>query len=74
MQKNIQEIWQTSIVAVGRGSVVTSIICYLLEIIDVNPLEQGTYLPHWRFIHRTKREMPKQYWAMMVNCLLNRCA
>lgn len=59
MQRNIQEIWETSIVGVGRGSSVCYVIDYLLEITDVDPLRQKDIkLPHWRFIHKSKQEMP----------------
>ena len=59
MKANLDEMWKTSIVGVGRGSSVCYVIDYLLEITDVDPLRlDGMILPHWRFIHKSKKEMP----------------
>lgn len=52
MQKNVDIIWEEaeSIVGAGRGSANGYIIDYFLEITQVNPLEQGVEMPHWRFM------------------------
>lgn len=52
MQKNVDIIWEDaeSIVGAGRGSANGYIINYLLGITQVNPLEQGVEMPHWRFM------------------------
>lgn len=52
MQKNVDIIWEEaeSIVGAGRGSANGYIINYLLGITQVNPLEQGVEMPHWRFM------------------------
>jgi len=52
MQKNIDIIWEEaeSFVGPGRGSANGYIINYLLGITQVNPLEQGVEMPHWRFM------------------------
>lgn len=51
MQKNMDIIWQVSVVGCGRGSAVGWIINYLLDITQINPLKQeGMKLQHWRFL------------------------
>lgn len=52
MQKNVDIIWDEaeSFVGAGRGSANGYIINYLLGITQVNPLEQGVEMPHWRFM------------------------
>jgi len=52
MQKNVDIIWEEaeSIVGAGRGSANGYIIDYFLGITQVNPLEQGVEMPHWRFM------------------------
>jgi len=52
MQKNVDTIWEEaeSFVGPGRGSANGYIINYLLGITQVNPLEQGVEMPHWRFM------------------------
>ena len=52
MQKNVDIIWEDaeSFVGPGRGSANGYIINYLLGITQVNPLEQGVEMPHWRFM------------------------
>ena len=52
MQKNVDIIWEEaeSLVGAGRGSANGYIINYLLGITQVNPLEQGVEMPHWRFM------------------------
>lgn len=58
MQKNVELIWQVSLVGCGRGSGVGFIINYLLGITDVNPLTQGLKLQHWRFINPERVSYP----------------
>lgn len=52
MQKNVDIIWEEaeSLVGAGRGSANGYIVNYLLGITQVNPLEQGVEMPHWRFM------------------------
>ncbi len=45
-----------SLVGVARGSVTGFLICYLLEITQMNPLTWN--LPHWRHLTSTRPEMP----------------
>ncbi|NRU52656.1 PHP domain-containing protein [Clostridium beijerinckii] len=61
MKDNLDIMWQTTIIGVGRGSSVCYLTDYLLEITDIDPLtmeDMGMSLPHWRFIHKSKLEMP----------------
>lgn len=53
-------IWNeaNSLVGVARGSAGGFILNYLIDITQMNPLEQGTNLPHWRFIHKDRPELP----------------
>ena len=46
-----------SIVGVGRGSAAGFLICYLLQITDVNPLEMGVEMPHWRHLHKSRGDV-----------------
>jgi len=57
--KIIDIIWNEgdSIVGVGRGSVVSSIISYLLEISQINPLKMPVDMPFYRFITEDRSEM-----------------
>ena len=56
----IQIMWDKaeSLVGISRGSAGVMLINYLIGIIQMNPLEQGIYLPHWRFLERNKIELP----------------
>lgn len=68
MKKNMDIIWNISVVGCGRGSAVGWIINYLLDITQINPLKQeGMKLQHWRFLSKSRPDMPKQYWALVVN-------
>lgn len=69
MSKFIDIIWDeaNAILGVSRGSALGFMINYLLGIVQANPLKQPAELPHWRFIERNKVELPKQYWAYVVN-------
>lgn len=59
MQKIIDIIWETgSIVGTGRGSAGCFLTNYLLQIVQINPLRQGVKLDHWRFMHKSKPDMP----------------
>ena len=59
MQKIIDIIWETgSIVGTGRGSAGCFLTNYLLQIVQINPLRQGVKLEHWRFLHKSKIEIP----------------
>lgn len=60
MKKNIDLIWEEAqaFVMAGRGSAGGYIINDLIGITQVNPLTQGVELPYFRFIHKSKAEMP----------------
>ena len=60
MNKFIDIIWNdaNAILGVSRGSAAGFMINYLLEIVQINPLKQPAELPHWRFIERSKIELP----------------
>ena len=68
MQKIIDIIWETgSIVGTGRGSAGCFLVNYLLQIVQIDPLRQGVKLDHWRFLHKSKVEIPKTHWGWRVN-------
>ena len=56
----IQIMWDKaeSLVGISRGSAGVMLINYLIGVTQMNPLEQGVYLPHWRFLERNKIELP----------------
>lgn len=56
----IQIMWDKaeSLVGISRGSAGVMLINYLIGVTQMNPLEQGLYLPHWRFLERNKIELP----------------
>lgn len=56
----IQIMWNKaeSLVGISRGSAGVMLINYLIGVTQMNPLEQGVYLPHWRFLERNKIELP----------------
>lgn len=61
MREIILMIWDdecggNSIVGAGRGSAVGFYVNYLLDIIQVNPMDYN--LPHWRHLHKSRPEMP----------------
>ena len=60
MEKNIEIIWDNaeSLVMPSRGSAAGYIINYLLGITQINPLEQGVVMPHWRFISAERPDFP----------------
>ena len=47
-----------SIMPPGRGSASGFLSCYLLDIVQVNPLQYD--LQHWRFLNKERVELPKQ--------------
>lgn len=57
--KIVDIIWNEgdSIVGVGRGSAVSSIVSYLLEITQVNPLKMPVDMPFYRFITEERAEL-----------------
>jgi DNA polymerase-3 subunit alpha len=57
--KIIEIMWDEgdSIVGVGRGSGVSSIIDYLLEITQINPLKMPVDMPFYRFITEERPEL-----------------
>ncbi len=70
MQKIIELTWEKadSLVGAGRGSAGAYLICYLLDITQINPLDWGDMYPFWRHLSIERgAEPPKTYWALMVN-------
>jgi len=59
MEKLINIIWTEgdSIVGVARGSCASSIIAFLLGIIQINPLKMPVDMPFWRFITPSRIEI-----------------
>lgn len=60
MAKMIDIIWEDgdSLVGVSRGSAAGFIVNYALGITQIDPLQQELELPHWRFIHKDRPELP----------------
>lgn len=57
LTKDIIDImWEFSIVGVARGSAACYYTNYLLDIVQINPLEHG--LPHWRFLSKERSGLP----------------
>lgn len=57
LTKELVEImWTVSLVGVSRGSAGAFMICYLLGITQINPIEFD--LPHWRHISKERPELP----------------
>ncbi len=46
-----------SVVGVGRGSAAGFLLCYLLKITMINPLEMGVEMPHWRHLHKSRGDI-----------------
>jgi DNA polymerase-3 subunit alpha len=46
-----------SLVGSGRGSSGGFLICFLLGITQINPLEYGVEMPHWRHLHRSRPDI-----------------
>lgn len=57
----VEIIWRVSLVGVSRGSAGAFFICYLLDIIQMNPMD--TNQPYWRHISKERPELPRLYWA-----------
>lgn len=61
--KIVDIIWQddecggNSLVGSGRGSSAGFLICFLLGITQMNPLEYGIEMPHWRHLHRSRPDI-----------------
>lgn len=61
--KIVDIIWQddecggNSLVGSGRGSSGGFLICFLLGITQINPLDYGIEMPHWRHIHRSRPDI-----------------
>jgi DNA polymerase-3 subunit alpha len=57
----INVIWEddcgNSLVGSGRGSSSGFLICFLLGITQINPLEYGVEMPHWRHLHRSRPDI-----------------
>lgn len=62
ISKIIEIVWDRnggdSIVGVGRGSGVSSIVDYLLEVTEVNPIKMPVEMPFYRFMSRDRAELP----------------
>ena len=60
MAKIIDIAWNTTetVVGPGRGSAYVMMVSYLLGITQADPLDSPVELPHWRFLHREKIELP----------------
>jgi DNA polymerase-3 subunit alpha len=62
ISKIIEIIWDKnggdSLVGVGRGSGVASIVDYLLEVTEVNPIKMPVDMPFYRFMSRERAELP----------------
>ena len=64
MVREIERImWEeaNSLVGIARGSAGSTLVNYLCGLTQMNPLEQGIYLPEWRFIHHSKVELPDRH-------------
>lgn len=57
----VNTIWDddcgNSLVGSGRGSSSGFLICFLLGITQINPLEYGIEMPHWRHLHRSRPDI-----------------
>lgn len=55
----VDVIWEQadSLVGSGRGSSSGFIINYLLGITQINPLEYGVEIPHWRHLHKSRADV-----------------
>lgn len=58
--KIVEIMWDEgdSLVGTGRGSVVSSVIAYLLGVTQINPLRMPVEMPFYRFIDRERAELP----------------
>ncbi len=46
-----------SLVGSGRGSSSGFLICFLLGVTQINPLEYGIEMPHWRHLHKSRPDI-----------------
>ena len=52
LQKIVEVLWESgTLVGLARGSVTGFYLCYLLDIIQINPLWETTKLYPWRFLN-----------------------
>jgi len=58
MQEMLLKIWEVSIVGPGRGSAGAYLINFILDITQINPLSTPMPLPMWRFLHKSRPELP----------------
>lgn len=56
MREVIDIAWNYSFVGAGRGSSTGFYINYLIDLVQVNPLDYG--LPYWRFLNDVRFELP----------------
>jgi DNA polymerase-3 subunit alpha len=56
MRNVIDLAWKDSFVGCGRGSSGGFLINYLIDLIQINPLQYG--LPYWRFLNNSRLELP----------------
>lgn len=52
----IDIMWKSSLVGISRGSSSGSYCCYLLDIVQLNPIEHK--IPFWRHIHHSRPDFP----------------
>ena len=59
MAKIMELIWEkgNSLVGPGRGSAAASLIAFLLDITQVDPLREEVELPNWRFLYRDRLDV-----------------
>ena len=51
MSKIIELIWEVDSLSMpSRGSGMGYLICYLLEITQIDPVPLGSFAPHWRHL------------------------
>ena len=51
MSKIIDIVWESdSLCMAGRGSSCVFLLCYLLEITQIDPVPLGDYMPYWRHV------------------------
>lgn len=51
----VDEVWKVSLVGPARGSACCFYLNYLIDIVQVNPLDYN--LPYWRYMDKTKVEL-----------------
>ena len=63
-QEVIDLCWLESYVGIARGSATGMLICYLLQITQMNPLDYD--LPAFRHIHPSRPELPDRYKCLGI--------